>query len=243
VVLEDGTVLNEGDFQVRVQPYAIAYRSLVPRASECENLYATVCMSASHVAYGTIRMEPVYMILGQAAGIGASLAVDERTPVQKVDLRKLRAKLLQGKAVLSPDEIRAAGAIPPGPGIVVDDADAVKTGEWTLSTSTPPFVGQGYVHDGNSDRGKKSIRFSPRLPQAGSYEVILIYPPHANRASNALVVVHSEDGESSVRVDQRKSSTPLGTFRFAPAGGWVELRNDGADGYVVADAVRFTLSK
>jgi hypothetical protein len=189
-------------------------------------------------------MEPVYMILGHAAGVGASLAIDERTPVQKVDLRKLRAKLQDEKAVLSPDEIRASGSeVPRGPGIVIDDPEATKTGEWTPSTSTPPFVGAGYVHDGNADRGKKSIRFSPKLPEAGSYEVVLIYPPHANRASNTLVVVHFEGGETPFHVDQRKAATPLGTFRFPPLGGWVEIRNDGADGYVVADAVRFILAK
>src|SRR5437660_78330 len=102
IVGPDGCVLNEGDFQVRVQPYAIAYRSLVPKTGECLNLLVPVCCSASHVAYGTIRMEPVYMILGQASGVAASLAVDEKTAVQKIPIAKLRAKLKSQSAVLSP---------------------------------------------------------------------------------------------------------------------------------------------
>ncbi len=242
VVLEDGSVLNEGDFQVRCAPYAIPYRSLIPREAECDNLFATICMSASHVAYGTIRMEPVYMILGQASGVAAALAIDAKVPVQKVDVEKLRAKLKAQKAVLSPEEIGFVKGPKPA-GIVVDDADAAKTGEWTKSSSTPPFVGDGYVHDGNSDRGKKSIRFTPKLPSAGSYEVTLLYPPHANRATNAAVVIHSEDGEKTVRVDQRRPAASLGTHRFAAEGGWVEVRNEGADGYVVADAVQFIMTK
>jgi hypothetical protein len=243
VVLEDGSVLNEGDFQVRVSPYAIPYRSLTPKLAECENLLATVCMSASHVAYGTIRMEPVYMILGQASGVAAAIAIERRIPVQNVDLEILRAKLIAQKAVLSPDEIRGQAPAPKFAGIVVDDSEALKTGEWTMSSSTPPFVGDGYVHDGNADRGKKSIRFAPKLPSAGTYQVILHYPPHPNRASSVAVVIHSEDGEKTVRVDQRRASPALGPFRFPAVGGWVEIRNEGADGYVVADAVEFVISK
>jgi hypothetical protein len=103
VVGPDGFILNEGDFQVPVKPYAIPYRSLVPRERECRNLLVPVCMSASHVAYGSIRMEPVYMILGHAAGVAASVAIAENSSVQGIPLGKLREKLLAQKAVLSPE--------------------------------------------------------------------------------------------------------------------------------------------
>jgi choline dehydrogenase-like flavoprotein len=102
VLRPDGSVLNEGDFQERVSPYSIPYRSLTPKAGECDNLLVAVCMSASHVAYGTIRMEPVYMILGQACGVAAALAVDGKTSVQEVPVGKLTALLTKQKAVLSP---------------------------------------------------------------------------------------------------------------------------------------------
>jgi hypothetical protein len=246
---DDGFVVNEGDFQVRVLPYAIAYRSLIPKARECTNLLVPVCMSATHVAYGTIRMEPVYMILGQASGVAVCLAIDDNTDVQKMAVDKLQAKLKQQKAVLSPEGL-AAKALPAAvridaaklAGVVVDDEQADKTGAWTHSLSTGPFVANGYVHDNHEEPGKRKVRFTPKL-KAGTYEVRLFYAPHANRATNALVIVHHAAGEAMVRVNQRQShegkGARLGAFRFAAEGGWVEVRNDGADGYVIADAVQW----
>jgi hypothetical protein len=93
-------VENEGDMQVRVQPYQIPYRILVPKRSEAINLLVPVCFSASHVAYSTLRMEPQYMIVGQAAGIAATLAIKKRIPLQDVAPNLLIEKLRQQNAVL-----------------------------------------------------------------------------------------------------------------------------------------------
>ncbi len=98
VVKIDGkdVVRNEGAFgQKCKRPYPISYRSIVPKKSECENLLAPICLSSTHVAYGSIRMEPVFMILGQSAGIAASMAIQEKIPVQDVDYDKLKVKLLE----------------------------------------------------------------------------------------------------------------------------------------------------
>jgi hypothetical protein len=100
VAKADGTVTNEGDVQVPVQPYEIPYRVLLPKGDQMENLLVPVCFSATHVAYSSLRMEPQYMIMGQAAGIVASLAVHAEVPVQKVDIDQLQAKLHAQKAVL-----------------------------------------------------------------------------------------------------------------------------------------------
>jgi len=89
----DGWVRNEGTMGGGVKPYAISYRSLTPRSAECENLLVPVCLSASHVAYGSIRMEPVYMILGQSAGTAAALACADNVAVQSLDYARLRAQL------------------------------------------------------------------------------------------------------------------------------------------------------
>jgi hypothetical protein len=144
VVRADGSVLNEGDFQEPVSPYAIPYRSLTPKASECDNLLVPVCCSASHVVYGTIRMEPVYMSLGQASGVAATLAVEGKCSVQKVPAEKLTALLKKQKAVLSPAGLPARPAparrLDPAklPGVVVDDAKARLTGDWKRSLTLSP---------------------------------------------------------------------------------------------------------
>ncbi len=95
---QDGYVKNEGNVEAHVAgPYPISYRALVPRERECTNLLVPVCLSATHIAYGSIRMEPVFMVLGQSAAVAASLAIDKGIPVQKVEYRELRKALLENK--------------------------------------------------------------------------------------------------------------------------------------------------
>ena len=95
-ITADGFVQNEGDVGVPTKkgPYRIAYGSIIPKKTECRNLLVPVCVSSSHIAYGSIRMEPVFMILGQSAATAAALAVDEACDVQDVDYGRLRARLL-----------------------------------------------------------------------------------------------------------------------------------------------------
>ena len=103
VVIENGqqTVRNEGGFGHGCpKPYPVSYRAIVPKKEECSNLLVPVCLSASHVAYGSIRMEPVFMILGQSAGAAAALAIDESVAVQDLPYGKLRAELEAGGQIL-----------------------------------------------------------------------------------------------------------------------------------------------
>jgi hypothetical protein len=100
-IVKDGRVENEGDVQVGgFPPYPISYRSIVPKAAESENLLVPVCLSATHIAYGSIRMEPVFMILGQSAATAAVLALDANCPLQKLKYEELRTRLLKDKQVL-----------------------------------------------------------------------------------------------------------------------------------------------
>ena len=97
VVQEKGvtTVRNEGNTGYKCpKPYPIAYRSIVPKKEECTNLLVPLCLSASHIGYGSIRMEPVFMIMGQSAGTAASMAIDAQQAVQDVDYDKLKERLL-----------------------------------------------------------------------------------------------------------------------------------------------------
>ena len=92
-VTEDGKVQNEGNMEVEVSPYQIPYRILLPKKSQATNLLVNVCFSASHVTYSTLRMEPVYMILGQATGVAAKMAIEKGMAVQDIDTRALTRKL------------------------------------------------------------------------------------------------------------------------------------------------------
>ena len=100
-VKPDGFVQNEGDIGVSTKgPYSISYETLVPKKEECKNLLVPVCLSSSHIAFGSIRMEPVFMILGQSAAAAAVLAIDENAVVQEVDYDKLRGVLLAKGQIL-----------------------------------------------------------------------------------------------------------------------------------------------
>ena len=100
--VDNGAAQNEGDVQVRVpRPYPVSYRAIVPKRGECANLLVPVCLSASHIAFGSIRMEPVYMVLGQSAGAAACLALEEGTSVQDLSYDALRSLLLDAGQVLT----------------------------------------------------------------------------------------------------------------------------------------------
>ncbi|MBA4064804.1 MAG: FAD-dependent oxidoreductase [Isosphaera sp.] len=252
-VTPEGTVQNEGDVQEGTGgPYRISYGSIVPKAGECPNLLVPVCVSSSHIAYGSIRMEPVFMVLGQSAATAAAVAIDDKVDVQAVDYEKLRKRLVADKQVVEYAGAVKEGGIDPKklPGVVVDDADAELKGFASASGSVAPFVGSGYRHDGNADRGKQTATFTPDLPAAGWYEVRLAYTANPNRASNVVVTVTHADGRTGVKVDQRRKPgadglwASLGTFRFEKEKlGSVTVSNADADGYVVVDAVQWLPAK
>jgi len=100
-ITPEGAVQNEGDIEVPLKsPYEIAYDVLLPKKEQCENLVVPVCVSSSHIAFGSIRMEPVFMILGQSAATAAIIALDDKLPIQEVSYAKLRERLLKDGQVL-----------------------------------------------------------------------------------------------------------------------------------------------
>lgn len=132
------------------------------------------------------------------------------------------------------------------PGIVVDDVDAKKVGDWKLSTRYPTYVGDGYLHDDNEGKGTKTLTFAPKIPRAGRYEVRFSYTSIASRADNVPVTVLHADGEESLTVDESVPPTidgrfiSLGQYRFEANGeGYVLVSNTGTSGHVTADAVVF----
>lgn len=252
-VTPEGFVQNEGDVQVSPGgAYLISYRSIVPKRGEVENLLVPVCLSSSHIAYGSIRMEPVFMVLGQSAATAAALAIDGQNSVQDVPYDTLQARLIADKQVLEWIGPRPAArfSLDPDklPGLIFDDEAMTRTGEWQQSSASPGFVGSHYWHDGNEGRGKKSTRFKITVITAGRYEVRMSYTANLNRATNVPVTTQfgpGGRGRSTSHVNQRreppidKSFVSLGTFQFEPGEpASVEITNDGTDGHVIADAIQ-----
>lgn len=99
-VVRDGKLVNEGDVEIPISPYPISLRAVLPRREECRNLLVPVCLSSSHIAYGSIRMEPVFMIVGQSVGAVAALAVKYGIPVQDVSYHDLKLLLAQEGQIL-----------------------------------------------------------------------------------------------------------------------------------------------
>ena len=96
----DGFVQNEGDIGVHTPPYQIELGSILPLKEECSNLLVPVCLSCSHIAFGSIRMEPVFMILGQSAATLAALAIEKRSGIHEIPYEALKLKLMEDGQVL-----------------------------------------------------------------------------------------------------------------------------------------------
>ncbi|MCC7335033.1 MAG: FAD-dependent oxidoreductase [Pirellulaceae bacterium] len=247
-VAANGNVLNEGDVEVGgFSPYGIAYGALSPKSSECENLLVPVCLSASHIAFGSIRMEPVFMVLGQSAATAAMQAIETNVPVQEIDFGVLKERLIADGQILTWDGPVKKPTVSLDPqsldGIVVDDEAATRTGFDAMSHSIGPFVAIGYRHDGNTDKGHQSIQFPIMIEEAGLYQVRISYTPNANRATNVPVTVHAGDKSHKVKVDQRAAIeqgafATIGEYHFPVGRALVEFSNAETDGYVVVDAVQ-----
>ncbi len=247
-IVRDGHAHNEGDVQIGVKPYPISYRSIVPKQAECENLFVPVCLSATHIAYGSIRMEPVFMIMAQSSATAACMAIDANIPVQKVEYAALREQLLKDGQVLVWDpkasgQTRDHAEAPKLPGIVLDDTDAKHEGEWLEGgVYGSQHVGAGYIHDANEGKGKLSVKWTVKIPEDGTYDIILHFPPNPNRATNVPVTVEGADSkEIAAKVNQREKSGAASLGKRQLKGGsslTITLSNKDTDGFVVADGVQ-----
>lgn len=242
-------VLNEGDIQVNPGgPYPISYDCIVPKSEECENILVPVCVSSSHIAFGSIRMEPVFMILGQSAATAAVISIDDKVTVQNVSYEKLQKKLLKDGQIL---ELKKTNRLAYGmgmdpvkfSGLVIDGEELSFEGEWVKSTSLRPFVGTSYFHDGNGGKGMRSACFPFKAPKDGLHEIMVSYVASINRAGNVRYEIEDEKGLGKFIVDQRKRASSdelwhsLGSFVFIK-GKKYDLRvfNEDTEGYVIVDA-------
>lgn len=239
----DGFVQNEGDIGAHPpRPYEIAFGAITPKKSQCENLLVPVCVSSSHIAFGSIRMEPVFMVLGQSAATVACLSLDLEQAVQDLDYAVLKERLLADGQVLAyktEGEVRVNQLA----GIVVDDRDAVFRGKWISSQATKPHIEGGYHHNANLSDDGVNATFETSL-QPGRYEVRISYSANGNRATNVPVTVHHRDGVATKTVNQRKKPSiegvfvSLGAYDFDDQAS-VTIATAGTDGFVIVDAIQF----
>lgn len=239
----NGMVKNEGNVEVGgFPPFPISYRAIVPKRDEVTNLLVPVCLSASHIAFGSIRMEPVFMVLGQSAAVAACLAIDQGIDVQSVGVSEIKAVLASNpKADQRQSDILISSS----------DVDAVQfTGNWNQGSNDG--YGRSYVEADSKD-GQSTAKFTAASLPAGSYDVYTYFPK--SDKSSQLFTYSIYDGKTSdekqldlsrVEIKGQTSSTwvPLGSSVVIdgdkPA--FVQISTKGANGIVAANAVLFVPS-
>ena len=238
-------VRNEGDVQVGgFPPYLISYQSLVPKKEQVSNLLVPVCLSASHIAYGSIRMEPVFMVLGQTAGAAAAQAIDENAPVQRIDVTRLQ-RTLRENPLLNGSR----------PEQLVDNDDSTQVrlmGNWQ-----PLVKGGQYGKTALLTTDKQaSVTYRATGIKPGRYQIYVYNPTRrggggnpdqvayqADKASDAQFQVFDGKTNKSLTINQQKQNNDwisLGTYLFTtgktPS---VSVTVAGSAEPVVADAVLF----
>lgn len=179
----NGMVKNEGDVQVKgFPPYPISYRSILPKSTECTNLTVPVCLSATHIAYGSIRMEPVFMVLGQSAAVASVLAIEGKTTLHKLNIRKIQLELISNP--LSNGSVAE---------ILVDDDESGKissTGDWEKKNWG---YGSSMLLSQKKDGNENTIRFYPTVKKSLKYAIYAYL--HTQKDNQIKITVF--DGKTS----------------------------------------------
>ncbi|WP_266368488.1 FAD-dependent oxidoreductase [Tellurirhabdus rosea] len=236
-IVVDGMVKNEGDVQVGgFPPYPVSYRALVPKRAECSNLLVPVCLSATHIAYGSIRMEPVFMVLAQSAAVAACLAVNRNQAVQDVDV-KLVQSILRDNPLMDYRQ----------PEILLDDADTtqiVTNGLWKRdSQSVHGRFGRSYLVAPAGELAAPVVEFSPMIPKTGKYRIYFYNLNINGQSPKTAVGVKAGAQKTVLTLDTREAANDwvlLGEYTLQKGrqnAVWVSGLN--ATGLTVADAVLF----
>ncbi|RZL19792.1 MAG: FAD-dependent oxidoreductase [Pedobacter sp.] len=215
-IVVNGMVKNEGNVEEGgFGPYPISYRAIVPKENEAANLIVPVCLSASHIAYGSIRMEPVFMVLGQSAALSAVQAINRKIAVQKVDVKMLQSQLKS-------DPLADGTAAE----ILIDNSNVEKveiSGNWTAQKSGgygPDFLNSSVETSG-------FIKYKLGALKKGKYEVLTYYPKTTAPKTETKIDIF--DGASAKSVVIKDSDVKvvgqtsgewvsLGTYNFSGVG-------------------------
>ncbi|MDR6944085.1 FAD-dependent oxidoreductase [Mucilaginibacter pocheonensis] len=236
----NGMVKNEGNVEVGgFGPYPVSYRAIIPKRKDASNLFVPVCLSATHIAYGSIRMEPVFMVLGQSAAVAACQAIDKKIPVQEVNVKEVQ-NLLKSNPL-------ADGSTPE---VLVDNDDTdhtQKTGSW--ETIKNGGYGPTYFTDDSKIGVTKAVRFTPDIIKGGNYQIYTYLPKVKNASTQIYITI--DDGKSAVekivnqsdlKIEGQTSGewVSLGSYDLLKGNkAYVQISNKNADGVTTADAVLF----
>ena len=236
-------VYNEGYLSIPVALYEIPYRSLVPKFEECQNLLVPVCLSASHVAIASLRMEPQYMIMGESAGVAASMAVKDKRPVQKTDIYALQEKLSARNQVISLKE-NPYGLWSHENEVVIDNnmkRFTSFTGEWyeeeTVHTGRYEM---NFRYNPRNQSGEFS--FNPYFFKGGTYNVYMWYPSSPEYEVSVPVTIHYSSGNEKVVINQQKNGGRwqlIGRGTFGKGHHLAITIHGENNKMIIADAVKF----
>lgn len=240
VIHKDGRAMvkNEGDVQIGIgSPYPVSYRSITPKREECTNLLVPVCLSASHIAYGSIRMEPVFMVLGQSAAKAACLAIDNNTDVQKIDVAQIQRMydedpLLDGTA----------------PDILVDDTAVEPAGnsQWRRVNTYGGYGPSLYMLEPTVRT--EALRYPFSVKRDGRYTIYTYYSKRGGMSKLSQLTVFDGAEHKRITIDYDAVTihgqtsgewVSLGEYDLrAGTSGYVEFDNGGeVTGTLYADAV------
>ena len=238
-IVVNGMVKNEGDVEYHgFPPYPISYKSITPKKEECVNLLVPVCVSSTHIAFGSIRMEPVFMVLGQSAAVAAVLAIDENKNVQDINITKLR-KILRENPYLD-------GSTPE---VMVDEADIDKisrSGSWRKSYGA--HYKNSYLYSDNQ-KNDCSFNFFPVIKSAGKYEAFFYCTAieELSMMDEMVLNIQHANGNSQIKIKPKQmkgSWVSLGTYFFEKGNKSAVAINGGlTKGPLFADAILLVPSK
>ena len=238
VIVKDGKAMvkNEGNVEIKGGlPYDVSYRSLTPKREECDNLLVPVCLSASHIAYGSIRMEPVFMLLGQSAAKAACLAIDGGVKVQEVDVKEIQRMYVEDPLL---DGTPAD--------IIVDDASLDAPAAWTRIEMNNGY-GRSYLVL-NPTSQEQTLRYSFEVKSDGKYEIYTYFIRRGESSKKTELVVSDGNTQKGVVLNADEIQVlgqtsgewvSLGEYDLQSGKpGYVEFTNKGTvTGQICADAV------
>ncbi len=236
----NGYVRNEGNVEVGgFPPYPISYRAIVPQKKEITNLLVPVCLSASHIAYGSIRMEPIFMVLSQSAATAACLAINNNVPVQDINVLDIQ-RIIKSNPLID-DSVQE---------ILIDNDNkkhVIISGDWKIGNIHS--FGANFLIDESKGDVFKSVKYLPQIDSTSNYSIYIYYPKLKNTSSQIVInictgnfIIEKTINKDNVAIEGQASGEwiYLGRYKIDKNESvYVEITNKKADNIVIADAVLF----